>query len=196
MRVPPHLRARCEVEGCAGATRNVRTGVCEMHFQRMKKHGTYEPTASSIVPLEDRFARYATRGEGCWIWTGPVDSKGYGRLLVGGRGGTAIGAHRIAYELHIGPIPDGLDLDHLCRTPLCVNPAHLEPVTRGENTRRGVALQRRSDKAAARTECGKGHEFTPENTYRDPKGHRRCRACERTNGAAHKLRMKERLNVA
>ena len=92
--------------------------------------------------------------ETCWLWTAGVNASGYGKF---GREPTGPElAHRVAYELLVGPIPDGLVLDHLCRVRICVNPAHLEPVTSGENTRRACR---------GRTHCKRGHEFTPENTY-------------------------------
>jgi hypothetical protein len=80
-------------------------------------------------------------GPDCWLWTGAVDAKGYGRVLTpdGHRP-----AHRLAYELAVGPIPDGLVIDHLCRTPGCINPDHLEPVTRRENTLRGETIAARN----------------------------------------------------
>lgn len=101
--------------------------------------------------------------DGCWLWTGSLRSDGYGQY--GGRGG----AHREAYRHLIGQIPTGLQLDHLCRVILCVNPSHLEPVTRAENMRRSAAL---------RTHCPHGHEWTEQNTaYQAATGARRCRAC-------------------
>lgn len=78
-------------------------------------------------------------------------------------------AHRLAYELAKGPIPQGLEIDHVCRRKLCVNPAHLEAVTRHENMHRGVKGQK--------THCIRGHEFTPDNTRIDPNGTRHCKAC-------------------
>jgi HNH endonuclease len=86
--------------------------------------------------LELRFFRKVQYdGEtGCWLWQGALHSAGYGFLSVGGRNQLA---HRVAYRLFVGPIPDGLELDHLCRVKHCVNPAHLEPVTTAENLRRG-----------------------------------------------------------
>ena len=122
----------------------------------------------------ERFLRNVAKGArpaGCWMWTGR-QIKGYGQY------GSRL-AHRVAYLLLVGPIPDGLEIDHTCRRPLCVNPAHLEPVTRAENQRR---------RSEAQTHCKHGHEFTPENTYRMRHGGRKCRAC----GAAEARRYRAR----
>lgn len=109
-------------------------------------------------------------GSGCWLWTAYVDRKGYGVFGINQR--TLVKAHRYSYELHVGPIPEGLQLDHLCRVRHCVNPAHLEPVTNQENVIRGNAARPKL------THCKHGHEFTPENTYLHPKrGKRHCKAC-------------------
>ena len=89
----------------------------------------------------------------CWLWTGALDPKGYGR--IGDRGATRL-VHRVAYELVLGSIPDDLPLDHLCRVSGCVNPAHLEPVTSAENTRRGLG-------GVLKTHCKNGHPWIPEN---------------------------------
>lgn len=114
--------------------------------------------------LEKRFWAKVERSDdnSCWLWTGYV-LRGYGRF-------ESTGAHRVAYELLVAPIPPGLHLDHLCRVTRCVNPSHLEPVTQAENNRRA---------SAAQTHCKRGHEFTPENTYRIPgrPSPRTCREC-------------------
>jgi len=128
----------------------------------------------------ERFFRYCLPepNSGCWLWMGTVDSKGYGNMRVGntktGRG--LVRTHRFSYELHKGPIPNDLCLDHLCRVRSCCNPNHLEPVTLRENILRGEAL---SARRARQTHCKNGHEFTPENTRLSAKGERVCRICYR-----------------
>lgn len=110
---------------------------------------------------------------GCWIWTGLLTEAGYGRLSAGQRQWKA---HRLSYETFVGPIPDGLTLDHLCRVRACVNPAHLDPCTLGVNTARSpLAI---SSINAAKTECKRGHPFDEQNTYRQPsRGSRKCLTC-------------------
>ncbi len=126
-------------------------------------------------PLRERFQdKVAVSTGGCWEWSGCVTSDGYG--LIGVRKGghsTSLKAHRVAYELYIGPIPDGLQIDHLCRNRRCVNPQHLEPVTCRENVLRGEGL---AAKAALKTHCKRGHLFDEANTYRRGRA-RYCRAC-------------------
>lgn len=102
----------------------------------------------------------------CWVWHGATNPRGYGNITYQQR---THKAHRFIYEWVVGPIPDGLTLDHLCRNTLCVNPEHLEPVTMVENIRRGTR--------ATKTECKQGHEYTPENTIIKSNGTRRCRTC-------------------
>lgn len=108
---------------------------------------------------------------GCWLWMGTLNKGGYGSVSVKMKRRLA---HRVMYEHYRGPIPKPLVLDHLCRTPVCVNPDHLEAVTDRVNLLRGNTLTARR---AAQTHCMRGHAFTPENTYRKPNGTRRCRAC-------------------
>jgi hypothetical protein len=110
---------------------------------------------------------------GCWLWTGKVNSRGYG-YVPGGTG--SIAAHRFSYKAHGRKIPEGMVLDHLCNNRLCVNPDHLNPTTDRENTLRANGPTAVN---ARKTHCKRGHEFTAENTYRNHRGHRECWACKR-----------------
>ena len=129
------------------------------------------PKGRLAMPLEDRFWGKVDRGapDECWLWTASVRTNGYGQFRLAGK---PVAAHRVAYELSIGEIPAGLDLDHLCRNRACVNPAHLEPVTRRENARRGL-------KGVLLTHCPQGHPYDEANTHIRANGWRDCRACNR-----------------
>ena len=127
------------------------------------------------LALEERFWSKVDKSDGCWVWTAWNNGQGYGRFS-GGRGATY--AHRFSYELARDAIPDGLQLDHLCRNRGCVNPAHLEPVTNRENALRGAT--------ATKTHCKHSHPFDVGNTYITPAGHRDCRACHRRNEASRR----------
>lgn len=122
---------------------------------------------------------------GCWLWLGSdTGTSGYGVVWGGTR---MLLAHRASYEIHVGPIPDGLELDHRCRVHCCVNPRHLEPVTRRENVIRGVSP---NAKNAAKTHCKRGHAFTRENTGSHPSRprHRFCIICNREHARAQRQR--------
>ena len=124
--------------------------------------------------LPPRFwAKVYVLDNGCWEWTAGRNWVGYAKFDANGR---TEAAHRWAYRQLIGPIPEGLTLDHLCKNRACVFPDHMEPVTMRENVLRGNGL---SAIAARQTHCTHGHPFDEANTRREPDGHRSCRACGR-----------------
>ena len=129
------------------------------------------------TPMIVRFWRYVNKDgpDGCWIWMASRDSLGYGQINKGRHGEGVIRAHRVAYELLVGPIPEGLELDHLCRVRACLNPTHLEPVTHRENVLRGTSPVAR---LARQTHCIHGHPLSGANLYLRPDtGARQCKAC-------------------
>lgn len=127
---------------------------------------------ANSTPLVVRFTRQVALGDGCWEWLGHRNQSGYGRFWLLGRYEVA---HRVSYELFVGPIPVGLTLDHRCRNRGCVRPDHLEPATLRENILRGQGVGVRN---AAKTHCPQGHPYDATNTHRTAQGRRRCRACE------------------
>lgn len=133
------------------------------------------PDPEEGLVLAERFwSKVDRRGpDDCWEWQGYRLSSGYGQIRIAG---TKWLAHRLAYVVNVGPIPEGLTIDHLCRNRACVNPVHLEVVTRGENVLRGEGVTAIN---AVKTECDHGHSFDAENTYIDRRGWRSCRACRR-----------------
>jgi hypothetical protein len=109
----------------------------------------------------------------CWIWQRPPNSRGYGQIKINK---IMHLVHRMSYETFRGIIPKGLQIDHLCRNKLCVNPNHLEVVTLKENVLRGIGITAVNSR---KTHCKNGHKFSKENTYIFPNGSRRCRRCFR-----------------
>lgn len=122
---------------------------------------------------QERFWAKVNKTDGCWLWTGGKGSKGYGSFWAKDR---LVKAHRFAYELLVGTIPVGFQLDHLCRNRACVRAEHLEVVTNKQNALRGISF---SATNARLTVCKRGHPFDLFNTYFNPKGGRYCRQCNR-----------------
>jgi hypothetical protein len=127
-------------------------------------------------PLSERIWDKVDKTETCWIWTAGKSSDGYGRQSVDGH---TRNAHRVVYEMLVGPIPDGMTLDHLCRVRACVNPSHLDPVSPVENWRRAQQDLGELGRATqtAKTQCPHGHPYDEANTYINRRGGRVCRAC-------------------
>jgi hypothetical protein len=152
-----------------------------MHYRRYQRHGSPYVTSRIVGNDVARFEMYLREGEApanapeigaCWIWAGALSPDGYSMMQLRG---TNIGAHRWSYWHHIGDVPSGLELDHLCTVVACVNPWHLEPVTHEENVRRVNARK---------THCPQGHPYDEANTRYQANGARLCRTCQ----AAHEAR--------
>lgn len=139
-------------------------GLCNAHYIKARTAGVLMPLRK--LSEEERFWSRVVRGENCWTWTGTHSAAGYGTFVRDGR--RQCYAHRYSYELHCGPIPADLQIDHLCRNRGCLNPAHLEAVTQQENIRRG--------ERANRTHCPRDHPYDDGNTRRTSRG-RWCRTC-------------------
>lgn len=126
------------------------------------------------APKEQRFFKYVKVVDSCWVWQGGVDAKGYGHFQAENR--RCVRAHRFSWELVNGPIPKGMQLDHLCRDTACVNPLHLEVVSNLTNTLRStnfIAVH------AQKTHCVNGHPFDGINSYIGKRRNRVCRQCQR-----------------
>ncbi len=151
------------------------------------------PRQYTTIPAPERFwtkvgfngpvPEYAPELGACWLWTAYTGSWGYGKFWISSRKG--VRPPRYAYEFCVGPIPEGLTLDHLCRVRACVNPDHLEPVTNRENILRGCGVAATN---ARKTHCLRGHAFTKANTYIPYFGRRICRTCRRLRTNARQAR--------
>lgn len=144
----------------------------------------YPHNKGAVTPRTTRImGKFTIDREGCWEWHGAKYSDGYGMFSEKNAGtGDKMKqhrAHRLVYELLVGPVPEGLVLDHLCRNTLCVNPHHLEPVTPRENQRRGMAGE-------LKTSCNYGHPYDEANTRIAVGGGRQCRECDKLNARARR----------
>lgn len=159
----------CGQNGKEGATGkglyDHRRQLCKRCYVRAHEQGTLPP----MPTLVDLFTLWRVIDDhGCWLWQGAIGSHGYGRW-------NQDYVHRLSYEHHIGPIQDGLVIDHLCRVHACFNPEHLEPVTNRENSLRG---EHPKVVRARMLVCQRGHAMTPDNVYNPPgRTERWCREC-------------------
>ena len=147
---------------------------CSRHYSHYRYHG-----GRTLDHLDRMFTRILVNENGCWVWQGHKDKHGYGRTNIGN--GKIRNTHVLFYEMLLGNIPKGLELDHLCMNQSCVNPDHLEPVTHAENLKRwGESLRI--------THCLEGHEYDSQNTYTNKLGRRICRKCSNEAGKRYRLR--------
>lgn len=145
----------------------------------------------NLGPLVDRVRLWSIPepNTGCWLWLGVLSEDGYPKMVVKGR---RVFAHRVAYSEMVGAIPDGMQLDHLCRTRCCVNPDHLEPVTQQENIARGRAGEHNRSK----THCPSGHPFDETNTRWHVTTRRTWRSCKTCDTQEQRDRYARRKAVA
>lgn len=171
-------------------------GLCKAHRKRQLRWGDPAITYGHHPSETQRFwSKVNKRGPmppqsvapgSCWEWMAAKTSGGYGQFWSKP---ALVVSHRYAYELLIGPIPEGLQLDHLCRNRACINPQHLEPVTQQVNILRGFSVATTN---RLKTHCPHGHQYTSENTYIHPRNNGRiCRACARRRSRAVYQRKKE-----
>jgi hypothetical protein len=170
-------KAICKVPDCVKIVNGL--GLCPMHYRRYRMSGT---VADPVVDPLKRFIASTDFTEACWLWRGNKFPAGYGQFVVGKSSNLA---HRWIYQVLVGPISEGLVLDHLCGTPSCVNPEHLEPVTQQVNTLRGISPAAVN---AKKTHCIRGHAFDTGNTYINPSGQRQCRRCMKIRMSESKSR--------
>jgi hypothetical protein len=173
---------------------NEAHGYCVKHLHRWKAHGDPEKSIYEYDPVKRFHDSYIVTESGCWEWQGGDKNQfGHGRIHVHGE---RIGAHRFAYELLVGPIPDGLVIDHVvCRNPPCVNPAHLEPVTQPVNVARAPTAVTTIN--AKKTHCIHGHPLSGSNLGWGKNGERptrRCRTCARRRQREHLARKSQPVN--
>lgn len=175
----------CSIEGCDGV--KFCRGWCKRHYDRWSRLG--DPTAGKLLPMPERFWDKVSKSpdDGCWLWTSALTVERHGVFRLEGR---TVSAHRLAYEMAVGQIPEGLEIDHTCHSRdltcrggkacmhrRCVNPDHLEPVTHLVNVQRGRTN-------GNKTRCPQGHPYDESNTHVGPTGFRFCRICMKARNDA------------
>lgn len=170
-------KSTCSIPACVGVAHT--RGWCQKHYTRWKRHK--DPQAARQIHGDDlqRLLSKVDKTDGCWFWRGSTGPTGYGEFRYEGQSRPA---HVVSYILLVGPVPTGMELDHLCRVRSCIRPDHLEPVDHHANLLRGDTIAAQN---AAKTHCPHGHEYTAANTYVSPKGSRHCRSCRARQRQEH-----------
>lgn len=179
------MKPECTEDGCHAP--QVGRGLCNKHWKAWRRRADpSEVRKKNFGTLEERWWARVIRagGDECWEWDGAHDSDGYAQIGVNGR---ALGAHVVGYQVNVGPVPEGMELDHFaCDNRSCVNFTHVRPDTHANNVMREGSKNVGAINAR-KTQCPKGHEYTPENTYIVPStGGRACRTCQREYNARWK----------
>lgn len=191
-----HLLTKENVSVIAGYVRCRKCAVIISRRAKLKKRERTGWRPSKRLPTIERFWKYVTPepNSGCWLWSAFVDSSGYGAFSVGldwqatDKKSRIHKAHRVSYEINVGPIPEGLQLDHICRVRSCVNPDHLRPVTAQQNIQYAGPYISAAHRNRKKTECPHGHPYSPENTLILKHGWRRCGVCHRAHVAKQSAR--------
>jgi hypothetical protein len=172
--------------GAGTEIRQLPLGVLESQCKRSEQIGMENSPLSEADRV--RFWSYVEQepNSGCWLWTGAINGCGYGFISVSGE---MHRAHRVAFELCRGAIPEGLQLDHLCRVRRCVNPDHLDPVSQRENVLRGTGITAAN---AAKTHCPRGHAYADNAYVRPGRTDRECRLCNKERHQRYRQAIKER----
>lgn len=172
----PANRFDCNVDGCNKKARTQK--MCDKHYRRFKKYGSTELRIKTDHERLNEKCESVTES-GCIIWLGSTCKGGYGNFLYNGK---IDKAHRVAYIMKNGEIPEGLEIDHLCRVRSCVNPDHLEAVTHKENCERAISHN------SLKTHCPKGHPYSGDNLYLNKKYNKRdCKICQKERVKKHSL---------
>lgn len=173
----------CSVEGCERPL--VARGYCKAHYIRFWRRGSTELALRRQPALQRFHAGILVTDSGCWEWQGAT-TRGYGRFMAAGMN---VLVHRFAYETFVGPIPEGMHLDHLCRNRSCANPAHLEPVDAAENNRRSAPYRE------VTITCRNGHDRATFGYVRND-GRTECRRCTREQAARYDREHREQRRQA
>lgn len=177
----------CSLDGCEKPVKG--RGWCNTHYVQWWSRGGKQPEVIERDPAVRMMPLILIAPDGCWLWTGCINPRsGYGHYTVQGK---TWKAHRFVYTALVGPIPDGLTLDHLCRVRACVNPDHLEPVTPRENTLRSPIAPAAIN--ARQTHCRRGHPYAGTNLVPAGKGglSRGCRTCRNEQERIRRARLRD-----